>query len=402
MDVVVVGAGYTGLSAARRLALAGARVLVVDRGGIGFGASSRNAGQVLTGLRVGPATLVSTYGESRARELFRAGTDAIAHLERLLADESIECDYERVGHVVAAAKPAHFAEFQEEQRLLARVFDHPVTLVPRGDQRRELGSDAYHGLLVDERSAALNPAKYVNGLARAAVRAGACIATGVGVERLERDGSGWRVGTSAGAVEAGDVVAATDSYTTAAFPALQRRLVPIGSSIIVTEPLSHDLAAAVLPTRRTAFDSKHFLFYFRLTPDQRLLFGGRAEFSQPDEAGTNRAGAILHRGMASVFPALAGVRIDYVWSGSVAFTRDQLPHAGRLDGMWFAAGYCGHGIAMATFLGDLVARRMAAGGGRGVTHPFLDDNWPAIPFYDGRPWFLPIAGAYYRVMDWMS
>jgi glycine/D-amino acid oxidase-like deaminating enzyme len=149
-----------------------------------------------------------------------------------------------------------------------------------------------------------------------------------------------------------------------------------------------------------AFDSKYFLYYFRLTPDNRLLFGGRAEFTEPTPASTSRATAILRAGMTHVFPALADTRIDYAWGGRVAFTRDQMPHAGRLDdGSFFAGGYCGHGIAIATHLGDLVARRL---GGETVTHPFVDDRCPTIPLYNGTPWFLPFAGAYYRVKDWIS
>jgi glycine/D-amino acid oxidase-like deaminating enzyme len=175
--------------------------------------------------------------------------------------------------------------------------------------------------------------------------------------------------------------------------------VPIGSYIVVTEPLPDDVAAAILPTRRMAFDSKHFLYYFRLTADHRLLFGGRPEFSEPDAAATRRAAGRLGEGIATIFPQLSRVTLDYAWSGRVAFTRDEMPRAGRLDDLSFAGGYCGHGIALATELGDLVARRIA---GERIVHPLVDRPFPPIPLYRGRPWFLPLAGAYYRVKDWMS
>jgi glycine/D-amino acid oxidase-like deaminating enzyme len=398
-DVLVIGAGYTGLAAARRLAKSGASVVVLERERIGWGASSRNGGQVLTGLKLDPATLISRYGEARARQLFDVASASIAHLEALVAEEKIECEFARTGHLQAACKPPHFKAFRDEQSLLARVFAHRVEIVSRADQRSEVGTDCYHGLMVDERSGAINPARYVHGLAAAVVRAGASIATGVAVTGVQRESSGWRVATSTGAVSARNVLVATNGYTGRATPNLQRRFVPIGSYIIATEPLTPDQAAAILPKKRMAFDSRNFLHYFRVTPDRRLLFGGRAEFTQPDADTTQRAAAILRQGMIGVFPELAGTRIDYAWGGNVAFTRDQMPHAGVMDGVFYAGGYCGHGIAMATHLGDAIARRMAGGP---ATHPLFDDRFPAIPFYNGRPWFLPLVGAYYKVMDLMT
>ncbi len=373
--------------------------MVLDRGGVGVGASSRNAGQVLTGLKLEPATLVAKYGETRARELFQVSRDAIAALEGIVADEGIACELERTGHLQAAAKPAHFDAFREEQALLDRVFAHPVSLVDAASQPRELGAHGYHGVLVDEHSLAINPAKYVTGLGAAARRAGAVIVEGAAVERMTRAATGWTLRTAAGDVRAGEVLIATNGYADAAAPALRRRLIPIGSYIITTAPLSAELAARLLPTRRMVFDSRHFLHYFRLTADNRLLFGGRAEFSGPTLESAARAEAILRHAMASIFPELAGTPIDYAWSGHVAFTRDQMPHAGLLDGAFYAGGYCGHGIAMATHLGQLIARRIA---GERFDHPLFDDRFAPIPLYYGRPWFLPLVGLYYRFLDWVG
>ncbi|MBI3490766.1 MAG: FAD-binding oxidoreductase [Acidobacteria bacterium] len=397
-DVLVIGAGYTGLAAARQLARSGASVLVLERERVGWGASSRNGGQVLTGLRLDPATLVRRYGEVRARQVFGVGERSIARLEALIAEEHIDCEYARTGHVQAAWKPAHFDALRDEQALLARVFGHRVELVSRADQRAEIGTDRYHGVLVDERSGALNPARYVHGLAAAAVRAGACVRTGVAVTRVQRESMEWRVATTDGDVTARNVLVATNGYTTGVTPSLQRCYVPVGSYIIATEPLPPDRAAAILPRGRMAFDSKNYLYYFRVTSDRRLLFGGRAEFAAPRADTTRRAAAILRQGMIDVFPDLAAARIDYAWGGNVAFTRDQLPHAGVLDGMFYAGGYCGHGIAMATHLGEQIARRIA-GESPAAEHPLFDDRFSTIPLYDGRPWFLPLVGAYYRFLD---
>jgi glycine/D-amino acid oxidase-like deaminating enzyme len=406
IDVAIIGAGYTGLAAARQLARSGASILVLDRGGVGWGASSRNSGQVLTGLKLDPGTLVARYGEGAARRLFDASLESIASLETLIAEESIDCQYERTGHLQAASKPRHFDALRAEQALLARTFNHRVDLISRTEQRRELGSDAYHGLLLDERSGALNPARYVHGLAAAARRAGARIATGVAVTRIERRASGgsssWSLTTEAigsprsPVILARDLLVATNGYTDRAAPALQRRLVPIGSYSIVTEPLAPGQASAILPRRRMAFDTKNFLYYFRLTADRRLLFGGRAEFSPPTPDSTRRSAAILRSGMSRIFPDLASARIDYAWGGNVACSRDQLPHAGRLDDLYYAGGYCGHGIAMATHLGELVARFLA---GQKIDHPLLGRPAPTIPFYRGTAWFLPVVAAYYRLQD---
>ena len=397
-DVAIIGAGYTGLAAARTLARAGAAVIVCERERVGWGASSRNGGQVLTGLKLDPATLVERFGETRARRLFDASLASISRLEALVASESIDCEYTRTGHLQAAYKQAHFAAFREEQALLARVFGHQVELVPQSEQRSELGSDFYHGLSLDRRSSALNPARYVEGLAAAAVRAGAVLATGTSVASVIRRGERWIVTTGGPVnIDAGEVLFATNGYSNGAAPALTRRFVPVGSYIVATEPLEEDVARAILPQGRMVFDSKHFLYYFRLTADRRLLFGGRAEFSQPSPETTRRAAGILRQALETVFPVLAGRRIDYAWGGNVAMTRDQIPHAGRLDdGAYYAGGYCGHGIAMATELGEIIARRM---GGEAVEHPLMDDRFPPIPFYHGRPWFLPVVGAYYRFLD---
>jgi glycine/D-amino acid oxidase-like deaminating enzyme len=402
VDVVVVGAGYTGLSAARHLARTGATVLVLEREAIGWGASSRNGGQVLTGLKLEPATLVARFGEARARQLFDAAGSSVNRIEALIAEEAIDCEYARTGHLQAAWKPAHFAAFREEQALLARVFDYRVHLVGPSEQRAEIGTSVYHGVLIDAGSGSLNPAKYVYGLADAAARRGAMIAPGTAVTSVSRQSGRWMVKTPSSTVDAGDVLFATNGYTDCAAPALQRRFVPIGSYIIATEPLEAAQAAALLPRQRVAFDSKNFLYYFRVTGDRRLLFGGRAEFGRPDAETIRRAAAILRDGMRLIFPGLSGVRIDYAWGGNVAFTRDQLPRAGKLDAMYYAGGYCGHGIAMATYLGEQIAHRIAGEPHDPAAHPLFDDRFAAIPLYAGNPWFLPAVGAYYQVKDWLE
>ena len=401
VDVVIVGAGYTGLSAARVLASHGARVLVLERERVGWGASSRNAGQILTGLKLDPVTLAAKIGEARLGELFAISIDAIAALEQIIEVEAIACDYARTGHLQAASRPSHFKAFRTEQALLARACRHEVAILSAECQRTEIGSSAFFGVMVDERSGGLDPARSVDGLAAAARRAGAIVAEGAGVRRVARHARRWRVTLDRGAtIEAGEVLIAANGYADEAAGWLRRRIIPIGSYTIVTDPLAPELAAALLPKRRMAFDSRHFLHYFRLTRDHRLLFGGRAIFAAPTAQTTRESAAILARDMRSMFPELAATRVAYAWSGTVGFTRDQFPHAGTTrEGLHYAAGYCGHGVAMATYLGALIARRIA---GETLAHPLVDRPWPAIPLFGGTPWFLPAIGAYYRFKDWLD
>ena len=395
-DVVVIGSGYTGLSAARGLAQRGARVVVLEKETLGWGASSRNGGQVLTGLKLGPSKLIQTVGLERAKELYAASLASIESLEKLIADEHIDCGYARAGHIKAAWKPKHFDHFKHEQEVLAREFDHPVRLLDRTEQQGELGSDYYHGLLVDERSGALHPAQYARGLAQAAYNSGAALFEKMPALKIERQGTGFKIGTPGGALEAKDVLVATNGYTDAAAPEIRKRVFPLGSYIIATEPLAGDLAARLIPQRRVVFDSKNYLYYFRLSSDNRVLFGGRADYKPATPESTRASAAILQRGLIDVFPQLKDVQIEYAWSGNVCFTLDRFPRAGRHDGIYYALGYGGHGVATATYLGAQMANVICDGSGN---NPFRDLPFDAIPLYNGNPWFVPFGALWYKVLD---
>jgi len=396
VDVAVIGGGYTGLAAAREIAIRGGRVAVLERETIGWGASSRNGGQVLTGLTLDAATLLARFGRSGARAWFAWSLAAIDALERLTADEGIECEFVRCGHVEAAARPSHFDAARRERDLLAREFGHDVRLVEKRDAAAELGSDVYHGLMVDDRSARLHPARYVRGLARAVMRAGAALHERTAVRDIRPDGAGLRIDTDRGPLRAAEVVVATNGYTGAALPALRRRLVAVGSYLIATEPLPPALAARLIPRRRVVYDSRHLLHYFHIAPDGRLLFGGRATFAAPSPRTLRRSAITLRADLLHVFPALADVKMEYVWGGQVALARDRLPHAGRLGRWHYAAGFAGHGIAPATALGRAVGRRLL---GDRPTDPPLSLPCPSIPLYRGRAWFLPAVSAWYRLRD---
>jgi glycine/D-amino acid oxidase-like deaminating enzyme len=402
VDVAVVGGGYTGLSAARELAKRGATVAVFEAHTFGWGGSSRNGGMVLTGLKLGAGKLVKKYGLETARKLFCTSLDAIAYAENLIRDEAIHCDFARCGHVELAWKPEHFAAYQHEAEMFAHDFGHPVKIIKKVHMREEVGSDVYHGALLDEASAGVNPAKYAAGLTAAAQRAGAYLFENTCVTHLKKSVDGHVVETARGALRAREVIVATNGYTSALTPYLHKRIIPIGSYIIATEPLSDALAREVSPTRRMMFDSKNFLYYWRLSADNRMVFGGRAGFMPETPMTVRESAAILQRGMLEIYPQLKGIQIDYAWGGTLGFSFDLLPHAGRTDdGAYYAMGCGGHGVALLTYLGACLAKQIS---GEPVDTPLLTMPFPTAPLglYNGNPWFLPFAGAYYKILDVIS
>jgi glycine/D-amino acid oxidase-like deaminating enzyme len=401
VDVAIVGGGYTGLSAARTLAKRGVRVAVLEANTIGWGASSRNGGMVLTGLKLGMGTVMKRYGRERARSLFQCSLESIDTVEQIVREEGIDCGFARAGHLLTANKPKHYRALQEEAEFLDREFSHTVRLVPRSEQRTEIGSDLYYGALLDECSAGLNPAQYVTGLARAAESAGATLHARADVTRLERRGDRFHVETRRGSLEAGSVLVATSGYTGSVTHRLQQKIIPIGSFIIATERLPDNLARELIPHHRMIFDYKHYLNYFRLW-DRRMIFGGRAAFFPETSSTIGRSAEILRREMIDVYPQLRDTKVEYDWGGTLDFAFDMMTHAGELDGIYYSLGYAGHGVAMATYLGKTVAEAMLKGDIK--EHPFNQFPFPSAPLglYTGFPWFLPFAGAWHRILDWVE
>lgn len=400
VDVAIIGGGLTGLAAARALARRGIDTALLEAEHAGWGASSRNGGMVLTGLKLDVGTLIARYGLETARCLFAASLSAIQCVEQLVAEERIDCTFRRCGHLYVAAKPGHMRGIVAEARLLAELFAHPTRLLQRDALPAELGSSHYHGGLLDEQSASLHPAKYSFGLAQAARRAGARLYEGTRVERVQRAQTAFRLHTSHGALTAERVLIATGGYTSHATPALRRKVFPLGSYIIATEQLPEATAHTLIPNNRMVFDSRHLLAYFRLTPDRRMLFGGRAAFFPETPATIRESAAILQRMLITVFPQLHDARITHAWGGTLDAAFDLMPHAGTQNGLHYALGYAGHGVALATYLGTLIGDQIA---GEPRDNPFSAIPFPGAPLglYNGTPWFLPFAGLWYRFLDWL-
>ncbi len=404
-DVAVIGAGFTGLSAARTLAKRGAKVAVLESETIGWGASSRNGGMVLTGMKLGVNKLISMYGRELTQQMYAASLATIDCVEQIIREEAIECEFSRCGHLEVACKQKHFDDYAQQAEVIAREFNHQLRVVQKNELRAEIGSTIYHGGMVDEVSAGLNPARYVAGLGRAAMRACAEIVEHTLVESVPREShqgeSGWKVITSRGPLWAREVFVGTSGYTGQATPALQKKLIPIGSFIITTEVLPEALAHELSPRNRMIYDSKNYLYYYRLTPDRRMLFGGRAAFFPENDQTIRSSAEILRRGMIDVYPQLRDTKVEYVWGGTLDFAFDIMPHAGQIDGIYYAVGYAGHGVAMATYQGQKIAELIS---GDKPENPFVGIPFPGAPLglYNGKPWFLPFAGMWDKFLDWVS
>jgi glycine/D-amino acid oxidase-like deaminating enzyme len=395
-DVAIVGGGYTGLAAAHVLARHAVGATVLEQHTLGWGASSRNGGFVLPGYQPEIESLAERYGLDHARRMFALSLEAVDYLEWLVHAEKIDCEFTRSGGLTLAAKPRHYQALERSQQFLQQALGYETELLPREELSREIESNRYHGGLLDPGAGSLHPARYLQGLATAAERAGAILAEAVQVLEIRREGRGFAITTSRGTVRAGDVVVATDGYTGAVVPWLGRRVIPIGSYLVATQPLGAELPQRLLPGRRVVSDTKNLLYYFRLSSDGRLVFGGRASFTPTT---LQKSAEILARGVSQVFPQLGNTALEYAWGGQVGFTRSRLPATGRVDGIYYALGYCGHGVAMATYLGARVGQAISAG--RELPQ-VSGHGFAAVPLYRGRPWFLPLVGAYYRMRDWLG
>lgn len=395
--VAIVGGGYGGLSTALELAKHHVDSVVLEAAELGFGASTRNGGGVSGGVNIGKSFSGKTLDpqSERARAVLTDGADAFALIERLIAEETIPCHWNKTGRFVGAWTPAHYAAQEKKIALLNDAAQSEAHMVPRDRQREEMASDYYYGGMVVERSANLHPALYYKGLLDACRARGVPVCARAAVERIVERNGGWELRTARGPVQANEVVIATNGYTGDITPALKRRVVPLASHIIATEPLPSDLAAGLIPKQRTLADTRRVLCYYRMSPDgRRMIFGGRARFTP---ATPQRTAAILHRFMTDRFPQLHGVKITHGWTGNVAFTLDALPHMGQRDRLHYLLGCNGSGVAMMTYLGWQTARKIAGLSNR--PSAFETADFPDHPLYSGNPWFLPAIGAWYRLRD---
>ncbi len=390
-EVAIVGGGYAGLSAALTLARLGRRPVVLDAERIGWGASSRNGGMVSGGLKVAKG--------ANAAEVVAAAAASLPFIEELIERERIDCDYVRCGRFTGAWTPAHYQAQAARVEAMARITGMAAEMLPPARQREAVGTDFYHGGLKLAATGSLHPGKYARGLAAAAEAAGARLVDSVRVQGIRRQGSGFRLATDRGELAADAVLVATNGYSLdprgTAMPWLARRMVPLASMIIATQEIDPALMDRLFPGRRMVGESRRVLNYFRPSPDgRRVLWGGRASFGH---ATPEQAAPVLYQRMTEVFPELKGTRITHCWLGNVAFTFDFLPHIGEQDGIHYAAGCQGSGVAMASWLGHQVGLKIAGAANQRFALDGLP--FPTLPGYRGSPWFMPMVGNWYRLLD---
>lgn len=403
-DVVIVGGGFTGLSAALAFAKKGAQVVLLEAGSLVGEASGRNGGHVNNGLAVDYASLADRVGAERAAGWYRAYDAAVDTVAHLVQQEQIDCDFARNGKLKLASRPAHFNALVRNYERIRNEVDPDVEIFNSQEISKETASDAFHGGLLQRRSAQIHVARFGAGLAMAAQKHGAMLQTHTAVLKLNRVGQTHthRVQTIRGTIQADQVLLATGTTRHGSYSSFgwwRRRIVPIGSFIIVTEPLPEHLAKNLFAGHRTYTTTANLHHYFRLTPDNRLVFGGRARFAISSPDSDEKSGRILHQSIVALFPQLAQIRVDYCWGGQVDMTQDRLPHAGEKDGLYYSMGYSGHGVQMSTHMGQMMPLVM---GGELNANPWRDHSWPAIPGHFGPPWFLPAIGLYYRIKDAVS
>jgi glycine/D-amino acid oxidase-like deaminating enzyme len=395
-DVVVVGAGYAGLGAAIPLSRAGRDVILLERDRPGDGASSRNGGLTSGNIRHSFSKLVHKFGMERAKAFYAEGAAARKDLFDFIASEKLDCDFKLSGRFTGAMRPEVLESMKREAELLHRHVGIETTIVERTDQHDEIGSDLYHGGLVRADIGGLHPGKMHRELRRVAEADGARIFGGTAVTGIERVGGTFEVVTAHGTIKANHVIVATNGYTDAGLPWLRRRLVPVISEMISTEPLGQNLMKSLMPKQQMHGETRQLGYYFRPSPDgTRILLGGRR---YDDDAA--KARERLRGGLLEIFPELSETRLSHHWFGFVAFPMDELPKLAIHDGVVYATGFCGSGVVWARWMGQkaaMVVMGMAEGASAFDKVPFR-----AIPFYNGNPWFLPIMMNWYRIKDRMA
>ena len=347
-DIAVVGGGCTGLSAALHAAERGLKAVVLEGGRVGWGASGRNGGQIIPGLRKGPVELTQIMGEARARAVFDLAVEARDLVVGLVDRHAINCDLRLTGHITLAAKVADFGHMAEEAEALRR-WGYPHARLASAAEARSLVDTASHGGLVDAAGGHFHPLNYALGLARAAATAGATVFEQSVVTAVKADGSGVTVATAGGRVKARWAILAGDALLAGLAPRLEARIMPVASYIGVTEPLAE--AAKLIPSNAAVSDSRFVVNYYRLTPDGRLLFGGGERYSRKPPADI---AAFVRPHIETVFPGLAGARIDHAWGGLVSITLTRLPHLARQGNFLIAHGYSGMGAVLSPLAGKLL------------------------------------------------
>jgi glycine/D-amino acid oxidase-like deaminating enzyme len=397
-DIAIIGSGFTGLSAALTFLRHGRRAVVLERGVPGYGASTRNGGQVGSGnqkFRV--KRLIELRGRRKAEAMLREGVRMLDYIEHLIRSENLDCHFTRCGRFRAAIRPEHYEAMARDMEDLRAVAGVESFMVPRAEQHTEIGSDVFFGGSVLPGDASVHPGLYHAGLVRRIEEAGGAVIGHAAAEAITRDGAGFSIRTPRGTISSTNVVVATNGYTDGLVPELGRRIVPIGSGLIATGEIPEPVFARLLPKNRVYGNTNRVFSYFRAAPGtRRLLWGGRVGRN----AGNTSPLAFRHlaRDLLHVFPELGDVPVTHAWDGMIGYTYDEVPHLGRTAaGVHYALGYCGTGVSRATYFGHKIALQVL--GERDGQTAFDDLAFPAFPVHAIAKRAVPVVETWYRLRD---
>lgn len=397
-EVVILGSGYTGLSAAIQTTRNSLQTVVIDAGNAGWGCSTRNGGQVSTSIKSSYPELRRQFGKDQAVALIKTGRESVQWVEDFVQENNIDCDYQKTGRFHGAHSP------QEYQYMCKTLEETPESLrqgiytVNIEQQGAEIDSRYYYGGTVNPTCSSIDPVRYHQGMLNTAVQQGCQIiihSRGIGIRKQKGI---FHVSTTKGTIQARDVIVATNGYTGNLIPWMQRRVIPVGSYIIATEPLPGNMINELLPTNRVITDTLKLVVYYRTCPERkRILFGGRVSIRETEP---KISAPRLRELMLERFPSLTDIRITHSWMGFVAYTFDKLPHLGVHDGVHYCMGYCGSGISLSSYLGAKTGLRVA--GQQGHESPLDKHKFKGRFYYRGNPWFLKPSMFYFRTRDRLS
>jgi len=392
-DVLIVGAGYTGLNAALTAADAGAQVVVVDAGIPGEGASTRNGGMFGAHPRIAYEALVARFGDAAARGIYQEAQAAYDYTRNVIEREEIDCDFLQTGRIQSAWTQAHFASQKNLVAGIAQVAEMNIDVLERSELTNEIATEQYFGGLRFPEHAALHPRKFHDGLLAAVLQRGVTVVQNCPIKGVEKSGASFIARSTGGATQADKVILATNGYTGSTFSWLHRRVFPLPSFIIATEQLDQGTIEKLAPGQRMMVETRARHSYYRVSPDgTRILYGGRASMRP---LSPEKAAARLHATMCQVWPELQSVKLTHSWSGNTGYSFTHMPHVGVCDGMHYSAGYSGSGVAVAPYLGMKVAKQ-AIGDPSGDTAYSLTPLESRAFYFGGAPRFLGLAEFWYR------
>lgn len=396
-DVAIIGGGFTGLSAAYHLSRAGVACVVLEANDIGWGASGRNGGMAVLRYKTSWARLAQRHGDAVAIRLHRLLLEALDTMESLVGEFGIDCGFARYGHVTAANGSAAIRMLEADMNWLATINDRTPRMLSRSETAELCGTECYAGGYLEPRAAGIHPLNYARGLADGLAKAGVPVYANTAVTGISEDAAGVSLSTTGGEVRARQVIVATNAYTAlhALGTDLDRRVVPVSTSVIATSPLAPGVLEKLLPQGQLVSDTRHLLNYYRIAPGNRLIFGGRGSL-------TGRESPEVYSGLEGklrkTFPSLQDTPVEYRWSGKVAVTLDDFPHVGRLSPRTaYAMGYGGRGVVLTALLGKMLAmlvRNEPLDAG-----PMGGAHFRRIPFHAFRIPAMKAVAGYYRLLD---